>query len=65
MTYDEMLAYCEEHRGEDRFCGLSSSCSGPCRSNLYSDDKFERQHKGIEVYRGGSYGSCRFEVAED
>lgn len=63
MTYDQMMQYCERHRESDRFCSLSSACSGPCRSNLASDDANEIN--GIKIYRGGNYGSCRFEVTED
>lgn len=62
MKYDEMMAYCESNREEDRFCRCSTACSGPCISNLSFDYPFP---EGVVVYRGGNHGSCRFEVEDD
>ncbi len=61
MTKDQMYDYCESMRERDRFCSVSSSCSGPCQSNLACDHPFP---EGKVIYRGGTYGSCRFEVEE-
>ena len=63
MTYEEMMKYCSSHREPDGFCSLCSGCSGPSYSNMAVD--FERPlPQGVRVYRGGTYGSCRFEVLE-
>lgn len=63
MTYDEMINYCKHHRESDGFCSVSSSCSGPCRSNLLKDDEYENAHPGVKVYSGGRYGSCKFYIS--
>ena len=63
MTYEEMMRYCHRHRESDGLCRISSACSGPCQSNLARDYKDEKEN--ITIYRGGNYGSCRFEVTED
>ena len=62
MKLEEMYQYCEANRDADRFCSLCSSCSGPSRSNMAEDFPFPA---GKLVYRGGSYGSCYFEVDKE
>ena len=65
MTYDEMQSYCEKNRNhETRFCRLCAGCSGPATSNLARDWDVMQEHPGITIYRGGSFGSCRFEVQD-
>lgn len=61
MKYEEMIDYCNSNRGADGFCRCSTACSGPCMSNLAADYPMP---EGVTVYRGGNYGSCRFEVEE-
>lgn len=62
MKYSEMIDYCESNRDKERFCRVSCACSGPCVSNLAKDRPFP---EGVTIYRGGDYGSCRFEVEEE
>lgn len=61
MSYDDMMAYCRSNRDSDGFCRCCNGCSGATTSNLAEDYPMP---DGLTVYRGGNYGSCRFEVRE-
>ena len=62
MKMEEMFDYCESNRESDGFCRLCSSCSRPCPSNLACDYPLP---EGLEIWRGGNYGSCCFEIEKE
>ncbi len=64
MSYTEMCAYCASMRDTDRFCRVSSACSGPGYSNL-ACDYGEGAVPGCTHFRGGNHGSCHFLVRDD
>lgn len=60
LTETQVYTYCDHTmRESDGYCWICSSCSGPSLSNIASDYPFP---EGVEIWRGGRHGSCRFVV---